>query len=557
MTNQALEIVDVAPVGTTPTASKAEAPIVPEAQAEAPVATQAPSDTDHDADHEEGDIQQFVIFLCGEEVFAVDMTPVQEIIRVPEVVRVPMAPNTLEGLANLRGKVLPIISLRRLFGFPERDDDDSTRALVIDLGQPLGFVVDRVASVVGVESARIEDVGALTTTVKTEMLAGLLKEVGSYPMVMVMDFEALIAKEFAAIAAAAQQRGGTRGASGGLDMGASADEDEDNGDEMQLVSFEVAEQEYAVLIESVQEIVQFPENLVHVPRAEAHVLGVMTLRNRLLPLVSLRCLFALPAREPDEHSRILVVRLGDISVGLAMDCVNEVLRVPRSAVDPMPRLMAAQADVAEIGEICRLDDGKRLVSIISTERLFRHASIQEALDTVDEMREDDSTLDENLDSSDSDNDDDEEQVVVFRLDKEEYGVPIASVQEIVRVPDQLTHVPKAPSFVEGVINLRGAVLPVIDQRRRFGLPKTERNDRQRIMVFLLNGLRTGFIVDSVAEVLKIPKSAIEDSPQLSPEQAHLLARVANLEKQNRMIQLIEPARLVGEDQRDQLAAIGG
>jgi len=62
--------------------------------------------------------QQFVVFIAGEEVFAADMTPVKEIIRVPDVVRVPLAPAALEGLANLRGKVLPIISLRRLFGFP-------------------------------------------------------------------------------------------------------------------------------------------------------------------------------------------------------------------------------------------------------------------------------------------------------------------------------------------------------------------------------------------------------------------------------------------------------
>ena len=96
------------------------------------------------------------------------MAPVQEIIRVPEVVRVPLSLTALEGLANLRGKVLPIISLRCLFGFPEQAHEDATRALVmdVDLGQPLAFVVDRVASVVGVEASRIEEVGSIRTTVK-------------------------------------------------------------------------------------------------------------------------------------------------------------------------------------------------------------------------------------------------------------------------------------------------------------------------------------------------------------------------------------------------------
>ncbi|NEX16476.1 MAG: chemotaxis protein CheW [Halochromatium sp.] len=498
------------------------------------------------------DIRQFVIFVCGKEVFGVDMTPVQEIIRVPEVVRVPLAPATLEGLANLRGKVLPIISLRRLFGFDERENDDSTRALVIDIGQPLGFVVDRVASVVGVEPSHIEDVGALTTTVRTDLLAGLIKDVGDYPMVMVLDFASLIATEFVAITEAAANR--SAGAVIDAGFGAEADTEEDTSDELQLVSFQVADQEYAVAIECVQEIVQFPDQLVHVPRAEAHVLGVMTLRNRLLPLVSLRCLFGLPALEVDEHTRIVVIRLGEDAVGLSMDSVNEVLRVARSTVDPMPKLLAGQDEMSDISEICRLDEGKRLVSIISTDHLFRHASIREALTSVEQMQEEQQL---SPDSSTSETDsDDEEQVVVFRLDKEEFGVPIASVQEIVRVPDELTHVPKAPGFVEGVINLRGSVLPVIDQRRRLGMSMIERNDRQRIMVFLLEGVRTGFIVDSVAEVLKIPKHAIEPSPHLSSEQAHLIARIANLEAHNRMIQLIEPSCLIGEEQRSQLAALG-
>ena len=151
--------------------------------------------------------------------------------------------------------------------------------------------------------------------------------------------------------------------------------------------------------------------------------------------------------------------------------------------------------------------------------------------------------------------DDEEQIVVFRLGKEEFGVPIDSVQEIVRVPEELTSVPKAPPSVEGVINLRGAVLPVVDLRRRLGLAQVERSDRQRIMVFLVAGVHTGFIVDSVAEVLKVHKSAIEASPRLSGEQAELLARMANLEKHKRMVQIIEPSRLMGQQELGSLQGL--
>ncbi len=494
-----------------------------------------------------GDTCQFVTFIVGNQVFAVDMTPVQEIIRVPEVVRVPLAPPALDGLSNLRGKVLPIVSLRRLFGFSEQVYDDATRALVVDIGQPLGFVVDRVASVVGIEPSKIEGVESIRSTINTDLLLGIIKNVGGHAMIMVLDFAKLIAREFVQIEAVSRQ-----GISNSSLRASDDPAGEEASDELQLVSFDVDSQEYAIAIDDVQEIVQVPETIVRVPNSEPYVLGVMILRSRLLPLVSLRSMFSLPPQDASEHSRIVVVSVGANSVGVVMDNVNEVLRVAKSNVDAMPGLLVREGDLADISEICRLDSGKRLVSIISAGNLFNHSSVKEALRSMDHLH--DTT--QNDSASDLDNEiSDDEQVVIFRLDKEEFGLPIDSVQEIVRVPDELTHVPKAPPFVEGVINLRGVVLPVIDLRRRLGLPPFPRSDRQRVMVFLIAGIRTGFIVDSVAEVLKIPKSSIEPAPHLSPQQGKLLARMANLEKQKRMVQLIEPDGLVERSDIDELAGM--
>ena len=425
--------------------------------------------------------------------------------------------------------------------------------MVIDLGQPLGFVVDKVSSVLGVESDQIEGVGTLSATVNTDLLSGLIKDAGGHAIIMVLDFAKLIAKEFAELASLS--RSGVASSLDGSD--AHADEDELT-DELQLVSFHVAGQEYAVAIEDVQEIVQIPEKIVQVPHAEAHVLGIMTLRNRLLPLVSLRRMFSLPAQAADDRCRIVVMSLGSISVGVVMDSVNEVLRVPKSAVDAMPGLLARDGDMADISAICRLNEGKRLVSIISAKNLFRHSAVKEALKSVSNLGEtgEHTAVGDSNDRGDREEKaDDDEQVVVFRLGNEEFGVPIASVQEIVRVPEELTRVPKAPAFVEGVINLRGTVLPVIDLRKRLGLPTVARSDRQRITVFLISGIRTGFIVDSVAEVLMIHKSAIEEAPHLSGAQAKLLARMANLEKQKRLVQLIDPIHLLEGSQLESLAAV--
>ena len=490
--------------------------------------------------------RQFVTFVVGQEVFAVDMAPVQEIIRVPAVVRVPLAPYSLDGLASLRGQVLPIISLRRIFALDDQPHDDATRAIVIDNGQPMGFVVDRVASVVSVEPDRIDGVQDIRSTVDSELLTGILRDTGGYAMVMVLDFARLMAREFATMTAPAPHRAQATGTVGHED-----DAEESDSDELQLVSFSVAEQEYAIEIAGVNEIVQIPDAIVHVPNALPHVLGLMTLRERLLPLVSLRGLFNLPPRTLDEKSRIVVITLGAMAVGLVTDSVSEVLRVAANTVDAMPTLLAREGDLSDICRICRLQGGKRLVSIIAPENLFRHSIVREALKTVEAV------VPDNPDDDDSSGHEDEEQVVVFQLASGEFGVPIDSVQEIVRVPDELTHVPRSPDFIEGVINLRGSVLPVIDQRKRLNLPVRERNDRQRIMVFQFNGVRTGLIVDAVTEVLKIPRQFICTAPHLSGEQTRLLGRVANLEKQRRMIQLIDPSHLLNEGDAASLDSMGG
>jgi len=96
-------------------------------------------------DEAASDARQFVIFHVKDEMFAVPLAEVKEIIRMPDVVRMPLSPASLEGLANLRGTVLPVVSLRSVFGFEQIDHDDTTRVVVLDQGRPIGLVVDRMA----------------------------------------------------------------------------------------------------------------------------------------------------------------------------------------------------------------------------------------------------------------------------------------------------------------------------------------------------------------------------------------------------------------------------
>ncbi len=134
------------------------------------------------------------------------------------------------------------------------------------------------------------------------------------------------------------------------------------------------------------------------------------------------------------------------------------------------------------------------------------------------------------------------QLVSFNIGEEEFGVDILKVQEINRMLN-VTRVPNAPEYVEGVINLRGKVIPVVDLRKRFGLPPKEHDKNTRIIVIELSGKTVGFVVDSVKEVLRIPKSVTEPPPALATNiNAEYITAVGKLD--DRLLTLLDMERVL-------------
>ncbi|MCX5810670.1 MAG: chemotaxis protein CheW [Proteobacteria bacterium] len=111
------------------------------------------------------------------------------------------------------------------------------------------------------------------------------------------------------------------------------------------------------------------------------------------------------------------------------------------------------------------------------------------------------------------NDDAILQLVTFKLENDEFGVDILKVQEINRMMN-ITKIPNTPSFTEGVINLRGKIIPIIDLRKKLGFESKAYDKATRIIVIELDGIVLGFVVDSVSEVLRIPRNTIEPPPSI-------------------------------------------
>jgi len=167
----------------------------------------------------------------------------------------------------------------------------------------------------------------------------------------------------------------------------------------------------------------------------------------------------------------------------------------------------------------------------------------EVMDNVNTVVQDteDTSLDELL------------QLVSFRIGEELYGVDILIVQEINRYTE-ITKVPQAPDFVEGMMNLRGRVIPIIDLRKRFGMDLKEHDKDTRIVVVDIKSSVLGMIVDSVSEVLRIPSNTVEPAPDIATSvSTEYIRGVAKLE--DRLLILLELTSIFSDVERELISGL--
>jgi len=147
------------------------------------------------------------------------------------------------------------------------------------------------------------------------------------------------------------------------------------------------------------------------------------------------------------------------------------------------------------------------------------------------------------------------QLVTFKLGSEEFGVDILKVQEINKMMN-ITKIPNAPVFIEGVINLRGKIIPIVDLRKRLGFKDQEYDKSTRIIVVELDGLVLGFIVDSVSEVLRIPENTIEPPPSMvAGIESEYIEGVGKLD--DRLLILLELKKIFSSPEKKDIENIEG
>lgn len=444
---------------------------------------------------------------------------VAEVIRAPRITRMPHGPPGLLGVTHLRGLVLPVVSLGALLG--EETQADTTRVVVLRRDPPIGLAVDSIE--------------ALNASGQGDALAQhgrlLLDDVSGARW---FDLDAALRDRFSAFRAA--RRTPEREIAASPTVAAASD--------LAFLGFVLDGQDYALPLDAVAEVMALPKAIAAMPRTEAVLIGIFELREAVLPIVSLRALLGLKQRDARGDERIVVVRIGADRLALLVDRISVILRASRDAVGPAPTLFNRASGEARIDSVLRLPDGRGLVAILAPNLILADERVSRLLaETTDQK-------DMGMASTTSATS--RERFLVIRLGDEAYGLPIAAVDEVVRLPETLTRLPKAPAYVQGVMNLRGKVIPVIDQRQRFSVSGEAAGEGRRVVVVTLGGLQAGFTVDAVSRILEVDADDLMPAPELSGDGDRLFDRAVRVEREGDVILLIDPRALLERAETDLL-----
>ncbi len=438
--------------------------------------------------------EQLVSFKLAGDEYAFDIANVREILKISSVTSVPNVPSYVRGLFTIRNHLLPIIDMRELLGLPSMI---SERIEYLDQGfEEDANWVDNLRHVL--------ESGSYFNSVRNAKASEFGQWIETYKSTSI-EVESVV--KSLKKARANLYNSGMRA----LDMREK--------DKKDALSFLEENTRSCLKIVS-DHLLRFKKVL------EKHI-----------------C----------EDQRALVVEVDSITVGFLVDWVDEVSRIPQSVIDETPAMAAS--DRKELRAVAKLEQGRRLIMIMDEKALLSSETSRAIKKLEKQNAEKENTEDEMKSLARQSMD--EVQLVTFSIAGEEYGIPIMQVQEINRASD-ITSVPRAPEFIDGMTNLRGNVIPVINIRNLFDLEELEVSDRTRIIIVDIGGSKTGLRVDGVNEVLRLSRQDIEVTPHVvtSAGANAFLEGVCKIDEGRRIVMLLNVEKILDENELQALEKVG-
>lgn len=457
---------------------------------------------------------EVILFKVDEEEFALRISNIKEIIRVPILKKIPNAPQYITGLCCLRGELLPVIDSRKLFSMHHKEFDDSSRIIVTDIhGKRIGLICDRVSEVITIEESAIKEPPSSIKGVHCGVINSILILNNGKRVVMLLDAEKIIK--------AYDLNDVTKEQHISVDILNGKDKEEE-----QIIIFNIGAGEYGFSINYVKEVIRVPA-IINVPNSPSFIEGVFSIRNQLLAVVNLSKLLGMDFKQPDGYSRVVIINNGSFSFGIIVDKVSHVMVAPKTLFKENNKIVNS----SYVKGIYNLNKSNRLIIMLDPLKLINSEEVNGISGIDCKERINDEPLYVGAEENSF------EHIVVFKLGAEEYGIEINNVQEIKRM-SEITSFPGSPQFIAGMVNLRGCVIPILNLRTLFNFQDLGPHDTSKFLVVEFKNKKTGIIVDSTSEVLRFSKSYLEEVTGVLDGNNSYIDKIAKLNNGKRAVLIL-------------------
>lgn len=456
-----------------------------------------------DGDEQNGDITKqssnnvFGSFWIDEAEFALPVDVIQEVVNEPKHYSpVPLAPAHMIGLFNLRKMIIPVIDLRQLLGYPKVESDGRRKVAIIeDGGLRLGLLFDDTGGVINAAFAARVDFELNPDGEKDVVIEGVLKMDDGKRMINIIDaLEILKIKRVPRVSKMATQDG----------------VEAELGERVNCISFQLGHTTCAIDLRHVQEITEMPE-LHKSQLAHGHMIGNIELRGITMPVVDFRGLISDEppfkfSPEALKNRKLLVLDLPEGRIGLLVYSIDSIMNFYERDILPFANVALPRRDVVTG---CLVDEQDRIVILLDHAKLKSDPLLVQAARSCKEIypSKQNEASKEVLQAPRV-----RSTYILFEIEIQ-LAFDISCVSEIIDRPTSILRPPYTLDFVDGILNLRGELITLIDTRALYGFPSTD-SEKQKVLIFHWGDKKYGIIVDSVDEIVTTNTNTLLDVPTI-------------------------------------------
>ncbi len=451
------------------------------------------------------------------EYFGFDGDTIQQILRVPSITPIPLSGSIIRGVVSLGGRIITVIDLGIVLGYSPVDaNSQESRILTFsNRHDDYALLVESTEDMGAVDSENYEIIDN-----NEELISGFYRH--NDHICQIIDIkkicEDISLESFTPLTL-----------ENAKDETIIDEKDRETSSIDRYLFVKLDKEQYALHLDITREILFVPESFTPVTDAKDEVIGMFTLRDKLFTAVDLSKVFGFCQRPADVQHRLVIVANEGRSIALLVDEVIDVRDIDSRDLEKMqdhPRDTKIEALYKSETTVVSFIDNMFIKNLI-------HAHF------VQEQQH-------KLESENNEKGEEMVEVVVFGIDKEEYALDIDSVQEIIKYCE-ITPIPEAPEFVEGMINLRGSVIPILSLPDRLGFSK-QVTQESKILVTIIGDEKIGLFVDEVKEILCVDDRYISKSKS----ENSLFSEILNLNDAKRIILKLRESSIIDPETLGQI-----